>query len=87
MSTKKISVLIGSLRKDSFNKGIAQEVMRIASPNLSQEILEIGHLTFYNEDLDQGNPRRSGNSSGTRSGNLMGYYSSRPNTTAALPPF
>ena len=56
MSTKKISVLVGSLRKDSFNKGIAQEVMRIASPNLSQEILEIGHLTFYNEDLDQGNP-------------------------------
>lgn len=56
MSTKKISVLVGSLRKDSFNKKIAQEVIKAASPNLSMDILEIGHLPFYNEDLDQGNP-------------------------------
>src|SRR5690606_8468147 len=42
--------------KDSFNKKIANEVIKAASPNLSLEILEIGHLDFYNEDLDQGNP-------------------------------
>ena len=56
MSIKKISVIIGSLRKGSFNKKIATEVMKIASPNLELEIVEIGQLGYYNEDLDQGNP-------------------------------
>ncbi|WP_100615638.1 NADPH-dependent FMN reductase [Confluentibacter citreus] len=56
MSNKKISVLVGSLREDSFNKKIATEVMKLASPNLELEILEIGQLIYYNEDLDQGNP-------------------------------
>ena len=56
MSKKKITVLIGSLRKGSFNKKIATEVMKIASQNLELEIVEIGQLGYYNEDLDQGNP-------------------------------
>ena len=56
MSIKKISVLVGSLRADSFNKKIANEVIKLASPNLELEIVEIGQLEYYNEDLDQGNP-------------------------------
>lgn len=56
MSNKKISVLVGSLREDSFNKKIATEVMKLASPNLELEILEIGQLVYYNEDIDHGNP-------------------------------
>jgi chromate reductase len=56
MSKKKISVLVGSLRKDSFNKKIATEVMKMASPNLEFEVLDIGQLVYYNEDIDQGNP-------------------------------
>jgi len=56
MTKKKISVLVGSLRKDSFNKKIATEVIKIAPPNLELEMLEIGQLGYYNEDLDQGNP-------------------------------
>src|SRR5690554_3374458 len=56
MARKKISVLVGSLRKDSFNRKIANEVIKLAPSGLALEILEIGHLTFYNEDLDQGNP-------------------------------
>ncbi len=56
MTKKKITMLVGSLRKDFFNKKIANEVMKIASSNLQLEILEIGQLGFYNEDLDQGNP-------------------------------
>ncbi|MGE5942943.1 MAG: NADPH-dependent FMN reductase [Flavobacteriales bacterium] len=56
MAKKKISVLVGSLREDSFNKKIANEVVKLASPNLELEILEIGQLVYYNEDLDQGNP-------------------------------
>lgn len=56
MPKKKISVLVGSLRKDSFNKKIANAVIKIAAPDLELEMLEIGHLAHYNEDLDQGNP-------------------------------
>lgn len=56
MPKKKISVIVGSLRKGSFNKKIALEAMKIASPDLELEILEIGQLVYYNEDLDQGNP-------------------------------
>lgn len=56
MSNKKIAVLVGSLRKDSFNRKIANEVIKLAPSNLELEILEIDHLVYYNEDLDQGNP-------------------------------
>jgi len=56
MSKKKISVFVGSLRKDSFNKKIALEVIKIAPSNLEFEILSIGELVHYNNDLDQGNP-------------------------------
>ena len=56
MSKKKISILVGSLRKESFNKKIANEVLKLASSNLELEILEIGQLVYYNEDIDQGNP-------------------------------
>ncbi len=56
MAQKKISLLVGSLRKDSFNKKIANEVKKLASSNLELEILEIGQLSYYNEDLDHGNP-------------------------------
>lgn len=56
MSIKNISVLVGSLRKDSFNKKVANEIINIAPDGLAMEIIEIDQLPFYNEDLDHGNP-------------------------------
>lgn len=53
---KKIGVLIGSLRKDSYNKRIAENIIKIAPATLSFEVIEIGNLPLYNEDLDHGNP-------------------------------
>lgn len=58
MSKKKISVLVGSLRKGSFNQKIANEVKKLAPSNLELEFLEIDDLVHYNEDLDHGNPPR-----------------------------
>lgn len=55
MSKKKIAVLIGSLRKESINRKLANEVIRLAPESLELEIVEIGQLPHYNEDLD-GNP-------------------------------
>jgi chromate reductase, NAD(P)H dehydrogenase (quinone) len=49
---KKIAVLVGSLRKDSFNRKMANNLIKLAPPALQLEILEIGDLPMYNQDLD-----------------------------------
>ncbi len=56
MNTYKIAVLIGSLRKGSFNRKIAKTLIQLAPQNLKLEIIEIGQLPHYNEDLDGENP-------------------------------
>lgn len=56
MKTYKIAVLIGSLRKGSLNRKIAENLIRLAPENLEMEIIEIGQLPHYNEDLDTDNP-------------------------------
>ena len=54
---KKIAVIIGSLRKESFNRKIANELIRLSSKKLDMEIIEIGDLPHYNEDLDENPPK------------------------------
>lgn len=49
---KKIAVLVGSLRKESLNRKIANELIRLAPKTLTMEMVEIGNLPLYNEDLD-----------------------------------
>lgn len=56
MKKKKIAVLVGSLRKESYNRKIAQQLMRLSPENLEMEIVEIGNLPHYNEDIDQDQP-------------------------------
>ncbi len=53
---KKIAVLIGSLRKESFNRKVAMEAIKLGSKDLEFEIVEIGDLAHYNEDLDTQSP-------------------------------
>lgn len=53
MAEKKIAVLIGSLRKESFNRKVANAIVGLAPPSLKFEILEIGNLPLYNQDLDE----------------------------------
>src|SRR5689334_20206603 len=50
---KNIGVLIGSLRKESYNRKMARELMRIAPSSLQMEIIEIGELPHYNEDCEE----------------------------------
>ncbi len=55
--SNKIAVLVGSLRKDSLNRKMAKVFMAIAPKSLSLEVIEIGNLPLYNQDLDdEGNP-------------------------------
>ncbi len=53
MATRKIAVFVGSLRKASFNRKMAQALIALAPSSLSLEIVEIGQLPLYNQDLDE----------------------------------
>ena len=57
MSSKKIAVIIGSLRKESFNRKMAKALIGLSLEGLQLEILEIGQLTMYNQDLDEAPPK------------------------------
>lgn len=54
--TKKIAIIVGSLRKGSWNRKVANELMRLAPDGLQMEFVEIGDLPHYNEDLETGTP-------------------------------
>ena len=56
MATRKIAVIIGSLRKDSFNRKVGKTLMLLAPPTLEMEIVEIGQLALYNQDDDASPP-------------------------------
>ncbi|EHK52601.1 NAD(P)H dehydrogenase (quinone):NADPH-dependent FMN reductase [Mesorhizobium alhagi CCNWXJ12-2] len=53
----KIAILVGSLRAGSLNRKIAELLVRMAPNDLSLEIVGIGDLPLYNEDLDENAPR------------------------------
>lgn len=51
-----IGVIVGSLRKESFNLKTAKALMDLAPASLSFEVFEIGNLPFFNEDLESTPP-------------------------------
>ena len=50
--TYRVAVLIGSLRKGSLNRRMAGAALEVAPAELELEVVEIGDLPFYNEDLE-----------------------------------
>lgn len=53
----KIGLIVGSLRKESFNKKIAEIVQKIIREGNEAEFIDISSLPFYNEDEDGQSPR------------------------------
>src|SRR5258706_11131451 len=51
-----IAVLVGSLRKDSFNRKMAHTLIELAPSGLKLGIVEIGPLPHYNQDLETPSP-------------------------------
>jgi chromate reductase len=51
-----VAVLVGSLRQASWTRRIAVALSRLAPPALKLEIVEIGDLALYNEDLETAEP-------------------------------
>ncbi len=58
MTSYQIAVVVGSLRRDSFNRTLATAITRLAPAEFTFKHLEIGDLPLYNQD-DDGNPAES----------------------------
>lgn len=52
MSQYHIAVIVGSLRKDSFNRKLANALAKLAPPTFSFEQVRIDDLPLYNQDDD-----------------------------------
>jgi chromate reductase, NAD(P)H dehydrogenase (quinone) len=56
MATRKIAVIVGSLRKESWNRKVGKALIMLAPPTLEMEFVEIGQLAMYNQDDDAAPP-------------------------------
>lgn len=48
----KVAVIVGSLRAQSVNRELAEALAKLARPKLDLQIVEIGDLPLYNQDLE-----------------------------------
>src|SRR5258708_184857 len=53
-----VVVLVGSLRKESLNRKIANALIALNAAPLKLGFAEFGHLPLYNQDIDGDNPPR-----------------------------
>lgn len=58
MTQYNVAVVVGSLRKDSFNRKLANAIARLAPADFSFTQVEIGDLPLYNQE-DDGNQAES----------------------------
>ncbi len=54
--SSKVAVIVGSLRRQSCSRKLAEEIIRRSRGKLTCNVLEIGDLPLYNEDLDERPP-------------------------------
>ena len=53
MSTpRKVAVIVGSLRKESFSRKLAKAIAAVAPAHLSFDFVDIGALQHFNQDLE-----------------------------------
>src|ERR1700693_246641 len=58
-TTHNVAVIVGSLRKESFNRKMAKAMIGLAPPSLKLEIVEIGQVPHYNQDFDGDPPQEA----------------------------
>lgn len=56
-TARNVAVIVGSLRKDSINRKLAQALQKMAPASLALNIVEIGTLPLYNQDNDANPPQ------------------------------
>ncbi|RYZ95458.1 MAG: NAD(P)H-dependent oxidoreductase, partial [Proteobacteria bacterium] len=52
MGKLKVAVIVGSLRRESYSRKLAKELIARAPDSLQFEMIELGALPIYNQDLD-----------------------------------
>lgn len=57
MSKKHIAVLVGSMRENSYSRRIANLLIQLAPASLELEMVEIGNLPLFSEDVDAEKPQ------------------------------
>lgn len=57
MPTRTVAVIVGSLRKEAFSRKLALAMAALAKPALALEIVEIGDLPLFNQDLEAAPPQ------------------------------
>ncbi len=55
-ATRRVGVFVGSLRKESFTRKVANAIVTLAPPSLSFEFVDIGAVSHYNQDLESSPP-------------------------------
>ena len=53
---RNVAALVGSLRRDSINRKVANALVELAPQSLKLSVVEIGQLPLYNQDLDDKPP-------------------------------
>ncbi len=55
-TTRDVAVLVGSLRRESLNRKMAHALAEVAPASLALEIVEIGQIPLFNQDLEEQPP-------------------------------
>lgn len=55
-TTHTVAIVVGSLRKDSLNRKLANALIKIAPPSLTMSIVEIADLPHFNQDWEDNPP-------------------------------
>jgi len=55
-TSRRVAVFVGSLRKESFNRKMANALIALAPQSLALEVVEIGNLPLFNADLEASPP-------------------------------
>ncbi len=53
--SKKIGIIVGSIRKDSFSRKVAENMISLFPENYEASVVEIDNLPLYNQDFDEAN--------------------------------
>lgn len=56
MAQKVVGVIVGSLRKDSYNRKIADFIIKNAPAGFTFKLINIADLPLYNQDYDEASP-------------------------------
>jgi chromate reductase len=84
--TKKIGVIVGSLRKASWNRKLAHALIKLAPSSLNLEIVEIGNLPLYNQDPDdEGHPHAEWTAFRDKMSKMDGFLFVTPEYNRSVP--